>query len=67
GSEELATTAAEMSSQANGLQRLVGFFKVAGAPQGDQFAPTKRQVAPAARPASRQPAKDADDKDFAHF
>ncbi|HEX5394435.1 MAG TPA: methyl-accepting chemotaxis protein, partial [Rhodocyclaceae bacterium] len=68
GSEELATTAAEMSSQANGLQRLVGFFKVAGAPQGDQFAPTKRQVAAAAaRPASREPAADADDKDFAHF
>ncbi len=53
--EELASTSEEMSSQAESLQQLMGFFQLAGAVDAPRWTPPAagaRRAAPAARAAS---------------
>ena len=71
-SEELAATAEEMSGQAQNLQQLVSFFKLAGSDvavaraQPRRAAPA-RVAAPAAAHAALAAAKAPDQKDFVKF
>jgi methyl-accepting chemotaxis protein len=55
--EELASTAEEMNAQAESLQQLVGFFRLAGVRERERAAPPRRERA-AAAPARPEPALD---------
>ncbi|MEW6612561.1 MAG: methyl-accepting chemotaxis protein [Pseudomonadota bacterium] len=66
-SEELAATAEEMSGQAEQLQQVMSFFRMADAGRGGRVSPVKPVAAPrVARAAAPLPAA-ADERDFERF